>query len=110
MQDLTILKKSFIRPLDFKVRFGNDNDDKRTVLVKALFNHDMMFRVQESPSGFQIAEESHPDGLLVTFAVRQDEDILNWLLSWGSQVRVLEPETLRHKLAQEAERILKNHQ
>ena len=29
--------------------------------------------------------------------VRQEDDILGWLLGWGARVRVLEPESLRRR-------------
>lgn len=107
MQDVSILDKGFARPTDFKIQLNPDDD--RTLIVRALFDHQTARRVQESPSGFQIAQEPHPDGLLVTFHVRQPDDILNWLLGWGSHVRVLEPQSLREMLAHEAQLTLKNH-
>jgi predicted DNA-binding transcriptional regulator YafY len=51
------------------------------------------------------AEET-PEGLLVTLKVRQESEILQWLLSWGSHVRVLEPEALRKTLLEEAKAML----
>jgi predicted DNA-binding transcriptional regulator YafY len=47
--------------------------------------------------------------LIVTLEVRQEQEILPWLLSWGSQVRVLEPESLRQQIAVEAEKTLRNY-
>ena len=107
MEDVVILDRSFIRPKDFRIQLGSEDD--RTVVVRALFDHESALRVRETPSGFQVAQEEHPQGLLVTFTVRQPKDMLNWLLGWGSHVRVLEPESLRELLAHEAEGILKNH-
>ncbi|MCI0710527.1 MAG: YafY family transcriptional regulator [Chloroflexi bacterium] len=108
MEDVVILEKSFTRPADFEIQLSNQDD--RTVVVRALFDHETVRRVEEAPSLYQVAQEEHPDGLLVTLTVRQPADILSWLLSWGSHVRVLEPESLRELLTDEAEGILKNHQ
>ena len=47
--------------------------------------------------------------MLVTLAVRHPAEALNWLLSWGSHVRVLEPDSLREMLAREAQGMLANH-
>jgi predicted DNA-binding transcriptional regulator YafY len=46
----------------------------------------------------------------VTLRVRHERDVLQWLLQWGSHVRVLAPESLRALLAQEAAEMLRNHQ
>ncbi|HEX2905537.1 MAG TPA: YafY family protein [Phototrophicaceae bacterium] len=107
MEEVTLLNRSFDRPTDFKIQLGGE--ENRNLVVRALFDAHAAWRVQESPSGFQVAQEKMQEGLLVTFTVRQPDDLLNWLLSWGSHVRVLEPESLRALLAREAERILENH-
>jgi predicted DNA-binding transcriptional regulator YafY len=65
--------------------------------------------VRESPSFFAVAEEQRPDGLLVTFRVRQEGELLQWLLGWGAHVRVLEPESLRELLVAEAELMLRQY-
>jgi predicted DNA-binding transcriptional regulator YafY len=107
IEDLVILDKVFIRPTDFKIDLGGDAD--RTVVVRALFDHETVPRVLEAPSLYQTAHEDHAEGLLMTFKVRDPNEMLNWLLSWGSHVRVLEPEALRASLAREAEGMLRNH-
>jgi predicted DNA-binding transcriptional regulator YafY len=107
MEELVILEKEFMRPPDFSIQVDDDKD--RTVMVQALFDHETARRIQEAPSLYQVEQAQHPDGLLVTLAVRQLEDILNWLLSWGSHVRVLAPEALRELITHEAQRILENH-
>jgi len=107
MEDVKILDKTFIRPADFKIQRRKEND--RTITVKALFDYETARWALESPSYFQVSREPHPDGLLITLTISQPGDILNWLLGWGSHVRVLEPESLREILAREAELTLQNH-
>lgn len=103
MEKVTVTNRIFSRPPDFKITF--DTDEGRNMIARALFDHEVARRVQESPSGLQINQAEHEDGLLVTFAVRKPEDMLNWLLSWGSHVHVLEPESLRELMRQEAAKI-----
>ena len=79
------------------------------MVVRALFDHETARWMQEAPSFFQVAQEEQADGLLVTLTVRQPGEVLNWLLGWGSHVRVLEPESLREMLAHEAQGILEQH-
>lgn len=107
MDALTLLNKTFNRPPDFKIQLGDESD--RTSIVRLLFDHHAAPRVLESPSSYQIAQESHPEGLLITLTVRHPDDILNWVLSWGSNVRVLEPASLQESLTREARAILSNH-
>jgi predicted DNA-binding transcriptional regulator YafY len=108
MEDVVILDKLFTRPADFKIHSRKETD--RTITVKVLFDHETARWAQESPSYFKVAQEKHPDGLLITLTISQPGDILNWLLGWGSHVRVLEPESLREIVAREAQATLKNHQ
>lgn len=107
MEDVVLLNQVFKRPSDFKIQLSDEVD--RTVVVRVIFDHETAPRIKETPSLFQVAQEVHRDGLLVTLTVRQPSDILNWLLSWGSHVRVLEPQSLCDLLTREAEGILKNH-
>lgn len=107
MEEVVILDKVFTRPPDFKIQPGSDED--RTITVRVLVDHETARWVRESPSFFQVAQEAQPEGLLITLTVQQPGEVLNWLLSWGSHVRVLEPESLRVLLAREAQGILENH-
>jgi len=48
--------------------------------------------------------------LLLTFKIRHEAEIVQWLLSWGAQVRVLEPESLIQRLIEEAQAVIQNHE
>jgi predicted DNA-binding transcriptional regulator YafY len=107
MDHLVVLPDTFIRPSNFKLE--QREDPQRTMIVRALFDHAAAYWVREAPSFFTIEQQQRADGLLVTLRVRDERDILQWLLGWGAHVRVLEPESLRVLIAQEAEQILLNH-
>ncbi len=51
--------------------------------------------------------EDTAEGLLLTLQVRREQEIVQWLLSWGQQVKVLEPLSLRALLAEEATGIVR---
>jgi predicted DNA-binding transcriptional regulator YafY len=108
IDDLELLSSTFTRPAGFRPEVCDD-DNTRAVTVRALFDDTVSRWVRESPSFFQVGAEERPDGLLVTLRVREEEDTLHWLLSWGSNVRVLEPDSLRQRLAEVAAAILRNH-
>ncbi len=107
MEGLTVLDTVFDRPIDFKLM--QRPDEVRPVTVRVLVDQEAARWVQETPSYFRVDETPHPDGLLVTLKIRQESEILQWLLSWGAHVRVLEPDSLRERLAEEAKVMVRNY-
>jgi len=108
MEGLELLARTFNRPTNFQMR--EHQGGPRNITVRALFDKDVARWVRESRSFYTVAEEETPAGLMVTLKIRQESEILQWLLSWGRHVRVLEPESLRKRLAEEAQGMLRIHQ
>jgi predicted DNA-binding transcriptional regulator YafY len=108
VEHLELLPQTFQRPSDFKMQ-ERPRSEQDSIIVRAIFHPAVARWVRESRSYYTIAEEESPAGLLVTLKVRQENEILQWLLSWGQHVQVLEPPSLRKKIAQEAEAMLHNH-
>ena len=108
IEQLELLAKTFQRPPDFKMQV-RPLEERGTIIVKAVFDNDVARWVREARSYYTIAEEATPAGLLVTLKIRQESELLQWLLGWGRHVRVLEPESLRQRLVEEAEEMMKNH-
>jgi predicted DNA-binding transcriptional regulator YafY len=106
MDDLTITAQTFDRPE--RLALGPRTED-RTLTVRVLFATEIARWVQETRSFFTVAEEETPDGLLVTLMVRDDRDVLQWLLGWGRHVRILEPDSLRQRVADEGAAIASNN-
>lgn len=101
MSDLELLDKSFTRPADYKLEPPEEDD--RTVIVRALFDPDAAPWVRESRS-YYITEmkddpPGHPGCLVVTLKAHCETEVVSWLLGWGAKVEVLEPESLKHRLA-----------
>lgn len=65
--------------------------------------------VQEAYVFFVTDQEKRPDGMILTFRIRHERELLSWLLQWGSHVTVLEPESMRRLLAEEAQAMLDKH-
>ncbi len=108
IEHLKLLDKTFIRPIDFdsqREEFGNLN-----LIVRALFSPNVARWVLEEPSFYAVSTEDCAEGLIVTFKTRHETDLLDWLLKWGRNVRVLEPESLRQRLIEEAHAILQNYE
>jgi len=108
IDDLVLLPTTFQRPANFQLG-ESKSDQRRNMLVRALFDKEVARWVRESRSYYITSEEETPDGLLVTLKPHQESEVLQWLLSWGSHVRVLEPETLRQRITEEAQGMLRNH-
>jgi predicted DNA-binding transcriptional regulator YafY len=107
MAGLRLLDKTFDRPPNF--RLEEPVDDQRNLKVVALFCPEAAPWVRESRSYYVDSMEEVADGLLVTMRVRVENEIFQWLFSWGAQVRVLEPESMRRRLMTEAGKILENY-
>ena len=86
----------------------NKESGTRQTVVRVLFDSEVARWVQEARSYYVIGEEETQEGLLVTLKIRQESEILQWLLGWGQHVRVLEPESLRKRMLEEAEGMLRN--
>lgn len=110
IDDLTLLQKTFQRPADFQLQTHKPDMSSRTLVVRALFDFEVSRWVHESRFYYVTAEEETADGLLVTLVIRQESEVLQWLLSWGRHVYVLEPATLRQQLVEEAQAMLCNYQ
>ena len=107
IDNLELLSRTFQRPVDFEMRENKESGTRQTV-VRVLFDSEVARWVQEARSYYVIGEEETQDGLLVTLKIRQESEILQWLLGWGQHVRVLEPESLRKRMLEEAEGMLRN--
>jgi predicted DNA-binding transcriptional regulator YafY len=53
--------------------------------------------------------EEHQDGLHVVLRVRHLDELLQWVLGWGAGVIVLEPESFRNRIREEAKKMLKHY-
>ncbi|HLV81503.1 MAG TPA: YafY family protein [Chthonomonadaceae bacterium] len=108
MSGLEVLEKPFARPPGFRME-RIEAEEKRRVVVRALFAPAVTPWVKESRSFYIAASEETPDGVLVTLRARHENEVLPWLLGWGAQVRVLEPPSLQKRLAEEARKILEKY-
>jgi predicted DNA-binding transcriptional regulator YafY len=109
MEVLELLPRTFTRAANFQM-YQRPKEQTRNITVRVLFDREIARWVREGRSYFATAEEETEEGLLVTLMIRQQSDILQWLLSWGSHVKILEPDTLRERLAEEAQAMLHNYQ
>jgi predicted DNA-binding transcriptional regulator YafY len=108
MTELTVLEDRFEASSDFNLADYKPEDD-RHIHVRILVNRDIADKVKESNNFYMEAAEDHADGLHISFRVREPEELLQWVLGWGADVVVLEPESFRRRVRAEAEKMLKRY-
>ena len=107
MDDVELLEATFERPPDYALEDTYKEDQARVQIV-ALFAAEVARWVKETRF-HEATHEEREGGLLVRFNVHAEEDVLAWFLRWGRHVRVLEPESLRNRIAGEARALLDAH-
>ncbi|HEX2622081.1 MAG TPA: YafY family protein [Phototrophicaceae bacterium] len=110
IENLTLLPKTFVRREIAMARHERTLLEDRPLVVRLLFSPEVTRWVMEDRYYYITDKHETPDGLLVTLHVRRTEDPLQWVLGWGRHVRVLEPETLRDMVIQEAQALIAHHQ
>ena len=109
ISNVEVLRRAFARPVDYSIQ-QEGQLSPREITVRALFDMDIARWVQEDRLFYIESMVMQDDGLLVTLTVRREEDAVQWLLGWGSHVRVLEPASLRARILAEAQAILDKHE
>ncbi|MFN0085750.1 MAG: helix-turn-helix transcriptional regulator [Blastocatellia bacterium] len=108
MARVEVLDRVFTRPPGFRIEFTAEQDD-RPLLIRALFSPQAAPWVREARSYYITEMEDTPDGLLVSLRAHVENEVFNWLLGWGADVRILEPPSLQQRLLDEARKILKKY-
>ncbi|WP_342562179.1 YafY family protein [Paenibacillus sp. FSL R7-0345] len=79
--------------------------DTRSIRVCAIFNPEMADKVDEANNYYMETAEAREDGYHVTFRVRQPEELLSWILGWGADVAVTEPESFKNRIKEEIKKM-----
>lgn len=108
MTELSILEEPFLVPPGFDLSRYRQKDD-RNLLVLVRVNPGIADRILETGNFYMESTEERTDGLFFTFRVRHPEELLPYVLSWGGNVEVLEPESFRSRIREEADKILKRY-
>ncbi|MBL0385129.1 YafY family transcriptional regulator [Tumebacillus sp. ITR2] len=108
MTQLLDLEDRFELPADFTLRDYQPSDD-RHLRVHLRFTHDVADQVKESNHHLIEEMAEHQEGLDVILRVRHPDELMQWVLGWGANVRVMEPESFRNRIMEEAEKMLKRY-
>lgn len=105
MDELRCKAETFEKPDGFELQKYIPDQD-RPLSVHVIFDTSVQDRVLESRYFYLHTHKVKADGLHVTLRVRQVEEVFHWLLSWGSKVKVIEPESLADRIREEAAAML----
>lgn len=108
MDSLEVLPTTFLRPADFRIQ-DYEPDQNFGLLVTVLISKEAAPLVKERRSFYLTEEREVAEGHLLSLRVRREEDILAWILSWGSHAQVLSPGSLAEKIRREAEKTLSRY-
>lgn len=79
------------------------------LFVQVLFHADVARSVREPAQCMLLEQQETPEGVHMTLLAQSDQDIVRWLLSWGSDVRVVEPIWIQALLSNHAEQMLRSY-
>ncbi|WP_440119592.1 helix-turn-helix transcriptional regulator [Paenibacillus sp. QZ-Y1] len=108
MTELIVLESYFVMPPEFNLNDYRPRDDRnKRVLIKA----DLIIadKILEIGNFYMEATEEHEDSLLVYYRVRDPEELVPYILSWGGDVEVIEPQSLCDRIQEEAQKIMKRY-
>ncbi|HEK9099748.1 YafY family transcriptional regulator [Bacillus pfraonensis] len=105
MSDLQKEQKFFAKPEDFYLP-DYQPVNTRTTTIHLLFHSAVSHKVIESRYFYIDSYQQKDDGFHVFLKSRNIDEVFSWILSWGSQVKVLEPTILSKKIREEAKKML----
>lgn len=97
MCDMELTNERFRRPVDFDLHTYRP-PDTRDVIVRLRVASSILDQVLESPYYYIEGIEDTENGALITLRIRHELEVIEWIMSWGSSVVVLEPNSLRERV------------
>ncbi|MED3125200.1 helix-turn-helix transcriptional regulator [Bacillus wiedmannii] len=106
IEELQREQEFFTKPEDFSLQ-EYQPESNRTVMIHLLFPAHIAHKIIESRYFFIDSYEHRENDFHVFLKSRNIDEVFQWVLSWGSQVQVLEPNVLSEKIRDEAKKMLK---
>lgn len=108
MTDLVVLESHYVMPQEFHLS-NYRPQDKRNQQVMVRANVKIADKIAETGHFYIEATEEQNDSLLVTYRVHDPEELVPYILGWGGDVEVIEPQSLCERIQEEANRILNRY-
>ncbi|MCC7367128.1 MAG: YafY family transcriptional regulator [Chloroflexi bacterium] len=106
---LELLEERYVPASRHEIAGPNERDLGDLPEARVRFDPSILRWVREHQPFVLLREEAQATGPVFVYALRNERELMSWLLRWGSDVEVLEPDWLRARLAQEARLILARH-
>jgi len=106
---LELLEERFEHAARHALAATATRDVDRYPEARVRFDRSVLRWVRERQPLFLVREERGDAGRVFVYALRDEQEILTWLLPWGRSVEVLAPASLRARLADEAAAMLARH-
>jgi predicted DNA-binding transcriptional regulator YafY len=107
IEQLTVLEDTF-EPAGAEAASQTERSDGQPLFVQVVFDRAVARWARESHRAELIDEQETPEGVQMTLLTHSESDFIRWLLSWGGDVRVLEPAWLHALMLGHATRMLNN--
>jgi len=109
MKELRLTDEPYARPEGFDIQQYRPAD-RRETMVELRFEPHLARRLKENRSFYMHEERITEEALYQTLRVNRIEDVLPWIMSWGSAVQVIAPSSLQERIAEEAQKIIQHYQ
>lgn len=109
MLEVTDTDETFVPRKVPKPRLEHGPRDQQTIMISALFEPDMKWRLIEE-YGVDSFKERGDGKLLFQFEFMDRDSVFSWILSFGERVELLEPEELRGELKKRIKKIQQNYE
>jgi predicted DNA-binding transcriptional regulator YafY len=106
---LDVLDEQYIRGPRHAVSARMERDVSEYPEARVRFDPAALRWVRERQPFVLLREEADTHGPVFVYALRDERELLTWLLTWGRGVEVVSPPSLRHSLAEEARAMLARH-
>ena len=108
IEALTVTGRPFQRPEHLDL--GDQTPADLPVTVRVRVAGAVARWARERRPFYWVAEEAAGGDVVMTLRVRDEAEVLDWILSWGRHAEVLEPASLRARVAAEAAQIAARYQ
>jgi len=116
IQDLTVLEESFASRTDFSIQdyIARDRSGERRksagIPAKIIFSAAAAARAKKQVPWRIVGEETVPgEGVALTVQLDDYTWVINWVLSFGKEARITEPQSLRRQVLQSLAELSNHH-
>jgi predicted DNA-binding transcriptional regulator YafY len=108
MSEWIVLEDKYRIPPDFDLQQYKPRDE-RSIIVRVRLHPRLADRIKETHNYYLEELQEAPGELIAILRVNHPEELLQWVLGWGGDAVVLEPESLRQRVRKEAACILQSY-